>query len=283
VALFEAVDATLRLDQLAQAAAATISETIARRGWTSGVIVAAWSALGNIAPRLNTALSERGIELRTFVSLAATPPLPNLILGSNEASAATVDRAEHYTDGGLIRHTSLRSESFFAELDRIDDELGRVVVDRSDYSTHHMGDMPLELFPGLEASRDGDAAVIGHATPLSISGGAEWATYPLCAAVWPTLRSDQRHVLTDRHNWAMVNANAITWRVLRDAPELPDDEWQRVVEAAHRLASELHRSVHGGHFFFVGEPGARAAAEAIRELDRRRAELEAELRGLITD
>ena len=97
MALFEAVDATLRLDQLAQAAAATISETIARRGWTSGVIVAAWSALGNIAPRLNTALSERGIELRTFVSLAATPPLPNLILGSNEASAATVDRAEHYT------------------------------------------------------------------------------------------------------------------------------------------------------------------------------------------
>ena len=65
MALFEAVDATLRLDQLAQAAAATISETIARRGWTSGVIVAAWSALGNIAPRLNTALSERGIELRT--------------------------------------------------------------------------------------------------------------------------------------------------------------------------------------------------------------------------
>jgi len=278
---FENVDPALQLDQLADAAAAAVGEILDRRGWHRNVIVAAWSALGNIAPRLRTALTDVGVELGTFVSLAATPPLPNLILGSTDASTATVGGAEHYTAAGLLRHTSLRSESFVAELDRIDGDLGRTVVARDDYRTHHMGDMPLELFPGLEAVRHGDAARIEHEGPLAISNGAAWAAYPLCAAVWPTLRSDQRHALTDRHNWGMVNANALTWRVLRDAPDVSDAVWDRVLDVSHRLASELHRRVHGGHLFFVGEPGARATAEAIIDLDRQRADLEHTLLELI--
>lgn len=276
--VFTDVDPSLRLDVVVDAVGDHVANLVATYDLPREVIVVAWSALGNAAPGLTAQLARRGIEAGTFVSLAATPPLPNLILGSLETSRAMVGEPRHLNDGGLLRASSLRSETFFAELRSIEAELGRPVIDEATYVAHYLADMPMNVFPGLEAQVGPDGTTVGHAGPLDTSGGGRWADYPLCAAIVPTHQRDARHVITDAANWTMVNANAIQWRWLagRDLPAIPHDRWARIVHAADRLASSLSLRLEGGHFFFVGEPGARSTVDAVLELDARRRQLQSE-------
>ena len=284
--VFSTIDPLLDLSDVVTAVADETADVVERRGLSPEVVVAAWSALGNSAPGLAAEFDRRGLHLSTFVSLAATPPLPNLILGSLDATTEAVGSSAAFGTEGLLRHNSLRSESFLAELDRIDADEGRVVISRNDYFDHYMGDMALNVFPGLEAHVIADGRVeVGHGRPLEVSRGSRWELYPLTAAVVPTLASDRRHVLTDRHNWAMINANAVQWRLLSglDATAVTPDHWRRITEHADELCTELHQTVDGGHFFFLGERGARATAVAIVELDARRATLEHRLEAAVAE
>ena len=282
--VFDVVDPALELADFCDAVARHAAGVVTAQQLPAEVIVVAWSALGNSAPLLRHHLEANGLDLGTFVSLAATPPLPNLILGSLDTTAATVGASSDLTPGGLLRHGSLRSDNFYGELRTIATTLGREVIDPDSYARHHLADMPMNLFPGLEARRRGDETEVGHAGPLAASHGARWAEYPLCAALRPTEPNDARHVVTDRHNWAMVNANTIYWRWIGPASptELAPTAWERAADVADELASSLHSTVPGGHFFFVGEPGARATVDLVLELDRRRSVLQSRLLELLS-
>ena len=284
--VFPSVDPTLELADVTEAVAACAAATVAARALPREVVVVAWSALGNSAPLLRRALADRGIELGTFVSLAATPPLPNLILGSLDTTTAMVGSVAALTPDGLLDHRRLRSEGFLRELAAIADRQGRPVIDEASYRRYYLADMPLNVFPGLEARLVDGVIEVGHAGPLGASAGARWADYPLSAAICPTDPIDARHVVTDRHNWAMVNAGVIHWRLLAGvAPTSLDDgrpgRWDEVVAVSHELASTLHRSVEGGHFLFLGADGARDVVAAVLALDQRRSELEGRLRALL--
>ena len=266
--IFRTLDADLGLRTVVEAAGEVIADHVASAGLPGEVIVVAWSALGNAAPGLNRALARRGVHLSTFVALASTPPLPNLILGSLDAAEGLLGAAEAFDSDGLLRHAALRSDDFLAEIEIINATAGRSVLSLDDYRDHYLGDMALHVFPGLEARRVDGRLQVDHAAPLAESIGAQWADYPICASIGPTSPTDARHVITDRANWAMVTANVLQWaHVAPAAPrELAPRAWERVRRVCDWFGSELHRTLPGGHFLFVGESGARATAEAVLDL-----------------
>lgn len=281
---FAAVDPGIGFPSWAAAVAGAAVETVERRSLPRSVIAVGWSAAGNVAPRLRQALGAVGLDLSVFVALAATPSLPNLILGSTAAGAAYFERPDSLTTDGLLAHRAIRS--FTAELDALADRYGRDVLPRERYEREILGDMPLELFPGLSARHNPDRGVsVGHASSLADSLGAEWGEYPLVGTVQPVGVLDARHALTDRSNWAMVNNNTMQGRLLAgvDLGALPETRWRDLVELSDAMAERLTRRVAGGHLCFVGVDGARATAEAILDLDREARAIDDEVQALITD
>lgn len=263
--VFASVDPTLGLAALAEGIAGTVTDTVDRLGLPREVIVAGWSAAGNIAPLLQRALSGFGIDLLCFAALAATPPLPNLVLGSATAAERFATDADSFTADGLLSFRAIRS--FTGELGELNRSGDHQVLPVERYLAEMVGDMPINLFPGLGAHHDGTSVHADHGRTLDAAGAA-WADYPLVAAVQPDEISDARHALTDRSNWAMINNNVIYGRLLSgvDFNQLTSAQWQALVEVTDRVPDRLHRRIVGGHLFFVGSDGARAAAVATLEL-----------------
>ncbi len=264
--VFEAVDANLGLAAYNRALATYISSLVDEWSLRSDVVVLGWSAAGNSAPGLCDALRLVGCELSLFVSLAATPPIPNLVAGSLEMTAQFFSEPEVLTPAGLLAHASLRS--FEPELVATAARYGRDVLSREVYFGQYVANMPLNLFPGLDAQLIDGEIVVGHEGPLRESTGAEWSRYPMVAALAPTWRTDGRHAVTDAANWAMVVTNMLYARYVagRDLDSLDDATWSRVTEVIAGAPDRLHRVIEGGHLFFLGRDGAQATVAATTTL-----------------
>jgi len=97
--------------------------------------------------------------------------------------------------------------------------------------------------------------------------GFEFGVYPICAPVIPTLQFDARHGLTDEHAWGLYT----TARLCQLAGPMPkyasmDPEDFAALKTLVRSAPRtLAREVAGDHFFLIGEKGARATIQAIRQ------------------
>ncbi len=276
---FESADPSLEFGAYIDAVADTTAALIERWSLPKDVIVLGWSAAGNQAPRMRRALGARGIELDLFVALAATPPIPNLVLGGTDAAESYFARPESLTGRGLLSHRAIRS--FTPELQALKDQYGRDVLPVDRYEAEILGDMPVGLFPGLSAQFAGSdgGAVVDHGQALAASGGTEWAEYPLVGVIQPAGVLDARHAITDRSNWAMVNNNAIFGRLLAgvDLPALSSERWHDLIALSDAIPDRLHRRIDGGHLFFVGVDGARQTIEAVQHLAAEADSIKAEL------
>ena len=267
--VFDHVDPRLDFTAYTEAVANLIAAATIGRNAPPEVVVAGWSAAGNVAPRLAVSLAARGVALRLFVALAATPPLPNLVLGSRIRAEEYFARDDALTPEGLLAHRTIRS--FTPELDALRVHYGRDVLPEAHYEHHILGDMPLNLFPGLDTRYENDGtgrATVDPAAPIAVSAGMEWADYPLVGVVQPDGVLDARHALTDHGNWAMINLNVLALRHLAgvDLDQLSPGRWQGLRQLADEIPELLRRRVDGGHMFFIGREGAQTTAEHVREL-----------------
>ena len=263
---FEVVDRELGLASYNEAVAAYVSSLIQDWKLGSEVVVLGWSAAGNSAPGLRMALRERDIDLALFVALAATPPVPNLVLGSLEATQQLFPGPQILTSSGLVAHAMLRS--FEPELIATDTRYGREVIGADVYFEQYVANMPLNLFPGLEVQFVDGRFVVGHEGSLRESSGADWHAYPTVGVLSPTWRTDARHAVTDAANWALAITNMLYARYVAatDLPGLSDGSWRTLTETIVGAPDRLHRSIEGGHMFFVGCDGAEQTVAATAEL-----------------
>lgn len=279
--VFDDVDPDIGLAQFAQAVAEFVDQTATEWELDQEVVVLGWSAAGNIAPRLQQELKGRDRQLSLFVSLAATPPIPDLVFGSIEASQKWADAPTSFTETGLLAHSGIRS--FAAELEWTDARYGRTVIPAEVYTQNYVGNMPLNLFPGLGVQRVNGELVVGYDGPLAESLGTTWDAYPVVADLQPTWPLDERHAVTDKSNWSMVLTNMISRRwTAEQAQAMSPSNWLALVEAVTSASDRLHRQIEGGHMFFVGDEGARQTVEATLELRDAALEL-AELLGSLLE
>ncbi len=66
-----------------------------------------------------------------------------------------------------------------------------------------------------------------------------------------------------------------------DVFKLSDAQWQGILDLTRNIGDRLFTSVDGNHFFFMGEGGARATADAIEQLENKVHAVKKELSTLI--
>lgn len=80
---------------------------------------------------------------------------------------------------------------------------------------------------------------------------------------------DPEHCLFDSQNWSICMAQKMTKNYLSipAVGKLSPDQWKSVKSLiANSIPEKFCMTIHGNHFFFVGEAGARQTAEAIETL-----------------
>lgn len=221
--------------------------------------------------RLAATASSRDIAIETFVSLAATPPLPGLSPVNLEETPLSAHGFRSFLALSEGEFTPL-NRSWLASLSEQDHLEGRSIIPSEVYFREFVGSSPLNLHGKALRWRNGR---MQH----SLSDAAkdvlamEFHGAPLCAAIIPTA-SDRHHLLTDQANWSFFNAHVIAARAASFAPSALN----KVRSLVESLPKRLSREAVGGHFFFVGAKGARAAAQAILALHAETLAVETELK-----
>lgn len=255
-------------------AAAIAKSTIAENGLNGGVIVAAWSMGGKISQSVWEAMQAEGVDMKFYISVTATPPTPGLITFTREMAmldTGYVDRRKDF-------------DRWYGQVKANGEALGHEIVPKEVFNAHYQGDIPVNIQGYGEQYRDGAYAMDPYAQQLD-SQAFNFGNFPLVALIVPNGRGDRRHALTDQAAWAVYNANTLYKRWLGgnkiDVNALSDENWDGLLKLSRSLDDRLSVYVDGNHFFFVGETGAKATAEAIEELERRVTDVTAEASTLL--
>ncbi|WP_156436174.1 hypothetical protein [Bradyrhizobium pachyrhizi] len=237
------------------------------------VLVVGWSMAGRFISRLAATASTRGIKIEAFVSLAATPPLPGLSPVNLEETPLSRQGFRSFvgpSDSDVLTPVNRCWLASLSEQDRIE---GKSIIPPEVYLQQFVGNSPLNLHGEALRWRNGR---MQHCLSDAANDvlAMEFQGAPLCAAIIPTASSDRHHLLTDQANWSFFNANVIAARAASFTPEALD----KVRLLGLSLPRRLSREAIGGHFFFVGAKGARAAAQAILALHAETVAVESELK-----
>jgi hypothetical protein len=229
---------------------------------------------GKIAQSVNEAARNEKLELDFYVSFAATPALPGMIALKREypmLESGYADRRKNFD--GWWKQVAANNKNH-----------GREIVSEDIFKNEYQGDIPINLQGYGQQYRDGKyvmdvLSTQADAKPFSFDD------FPLVAMIIPDSRADRRHALVDKAAWSLYNANTIFKRYLSankvSVNDLSDAKWRSLLFATRSIGDRLCRTIDGNHFFFVGEFGARAAADAVELLEDRVHGLKEELSAIL--
>jgi pimeloyl-ACP methyl ester carboxylesterase len=257
--------------QVAELAAATIKEN----GLSNQVALVAWSMGGKVVQPGYQAMTEAGLDVEAAISFAATPGTPGLIAlvtNMKMAESGYADRRNIY--GGWLKQLEKNNA----------DNGGRTIIPAEVFQADYVGDIPISLQGYGEVYRDGKFVVDLEAQAKDY-GAFAYEAYPLVVILEDDDVADARHALADRANWTLFNANTVMARFVTankvKLNELEPTKWDRLVSLTRGLDERLAIPVGGNHFFFVGEAGAKKAADAIAQGLGKAREVEAELNDIL--
>lgn len=251
--------------QIAELAAKHVAEN----GLNGEVIVMGWSMAGKVAQSVNEAMQEQGLDLQFYTSIAATAPLPGLIALTRELpmlDSGLADRRDNFA--GWYAQVAANSEA-----------VGHEIVPEQVFAQSYQGDIPVGIQGYSQVFRDG-AFVTDQLAYQQDAKPFDYKNFPLVAMIIPDGRGDRRHALTDQAVWSVYNANTVfnSWITANgvDVDDLSDDDWRGMLDLTRSLDETLSVPVDGNHFFFMGEPGAKATAAALAELEQRVADVKSQ-------
>lgn len=243
-------------------------------GLSGEVIVMGWSMGGKVSQSVHEAMREQGLDLKFYTSVTATAPLPGLIALTRELpmlETGLADRRKNYA-------------GWFAQVAENSAAIGHEIVPEQVFTEAYQGDIPVGLQGYSQVYRDG-AFVIDQLAFQEDAKPFAFKDFPLVAMIVPDGRGDRRHALTDQAIWSMYNANTVynSWITANkvDVNALSDASWRGILDLTRSLDETLTVTIDGNHFFFMGEPGAKATAEALATLETRVGEVKAEASGLL--
>lgn len=223
---------------------------------THHIIILGWSMGGVIANSISEAATRAGLAVDFFVALDATPPIPALIPDQDK----TIEKAQN----GLAHRVTLRKErflNFLHEQNRLNEH---ILIQDSVYTTQYLANVPVALLNTQYRYHDGTFIEDLDAS-IKDSGAFQYENYSLTAIVHSNF--DTQHALTDKSTWSMLNAQMI-YRKYFYRQKINSEQWLKVSDFLRQLPSKLTRQVHGNHFFFVGQKGAKSTVEHIIEIKR---------------
>lgn len=92
-------------------------------------------------------------------------------------------------------------------------------------------------------------------------------------------QSTAKLTLIDPASWNYLRAEMVYKQYLsqQDLTALSPEKWNALTTLIHSLPAQLTMTVHGNHFFFVGEKGARETVEDVEVLIGRVNEIKSQL------
>ena len=234
------------------------------------IIVAGWSMGGSVEEAVNVAAKQSGLTVDVFIGLAAVPPLP-YIMQSGPYSANTM------LPNKLADRAPLTS--IFTTLVEEQNKYNQhTVIPRDIYLNEFIGNIPAALTAEGFHYRNGKFVHDINAT-LTDSGVYNFAETPWIALIRDDAQSTAKLSLIDPASWNFIRAEMIYKNYLgkHDLTILSEEKWRALSTLVNDLPNNLTLTVHGNHFFFVGEKGAKATAEKIDELVARISKIKKQL------
>lgn len=168
---------------------------------------------------------------------------------------------------------------WYAQVAANSEAVGHEIVPEQVFAQSYQGDIPVGIQGYSQVFRDG-AFVTDQLAYQQDAKPFDYKNFPLVAMIIPDGRGDRRHALTDQAVWSVYNANTVfnSWITANgvDVDDLSDDDWRGMLDLTRSLDETLSVPVDGNHFFFMGEPGAKATAAALAELEQRVADVKSQ-------
>lgn len=267
-----------------QQAAATINLVITENNLPRSVVVLAWSMGGKILRPVTVEANRLGIEVKLFVSLAATPALPGLLTVSKTHFDKT---AAGYVTKPLLEQVFFRQ---MEEQDKINQAIddqdaitqetpARHIIDPAIYKRDYLGATPI----GITASgfryddETKDFVKENNEWQFMHDGQAhDYGNLPAMAAIYPTSGLDFRHAITDKATWSFLIIQRVMAKMNQDGTarayqhgrdtsaaglSLARFRFQEMQRVVMNIPEMMTAEILGNHFFFIGESGARQTTE----------------------
>jgi pimeloyl-ACP methyl ester carboxylesterase len=237
-------------------AAEVTKMVIESHGLSPKVVLVAWSMGGRVVVPYTQAAKARGLTVELFVSIAAAPGLA----GSRPTPAGIKMTSEGYA--ALDR----MSELFLDQVHEQNRLNSSVIIPDDVYLRDYYGHTPVGLLGfGLSYSPERGFVEDRH-TSTEDADSYNFRQWPLISALHGDSILDGRHVLADKATWGFMQVQQLVSTLEgRGYRSLSPQCWEEVVRLVHSRPENMCRQIHGNHFFFLGEQGARETAAAIVE------------------
>ncbi|KTC78183.1 alpha/beta hydrolase family protein [Legionella brunensis] len=220
------------------------------------IIVLGWSMGGSIEGTVAQAAKQHDLEIEAFIGLAAVPPLP-YIMQSGPFNADAI-RSDHLAERNALYPwfiDQLLEQNRYNEHEIIPEKI---------YLSEFIGSIPTALtasgyhYKEKRFVRD---------IPRTVKEGNvfNFADTPWIALIVDDSPIDAKISLVDPATWNFLRLEMINHHYLTNShlSMMTPIAWKRLTFLLNSLAQELTLTVHGNHFFFVGEKGAKETAESI--------------------
>ena len=254
--------------------AAISAETIKTNNLSKDVIVLGWSMGGKVAQSVHVAAKQNNINIDLFVALSADPPIPGLLPANIVSSIKPLPN-------GLADRENFYP--WFLKAVEQQNELNhRVIIPKETYTTRFLGNISVNLV-ATEIRYHKNGWIKNIAETLKDSGGMIFNEYPFMAIIHGDSVQDAENVLFDEADWQPILMRKLYWYFLSKQQDRNLSSTQLVALGIllKNGAIQLAMTIHGSHFFFLGESGAKQTARAIDLLHHKNRSLKFQLDNLV--
>jgi hypothetical protein len=255
-----------RIHDWGRQAAETTKRIVNEHNLSGNVILLGWSMGGKILEPFTAAAKDLGLTVKLFISLAATPGIYGL-----RGTPPPVERTEagYATYSGILDRMlhSLHEQNLSSANPSVS------VIPDDMYLSDYFGHTPIGLTSwGFRYSEHDDGEgnfVADEWEAIEDSRADNFGELPFITAIHGFSPLDIRHVVADKATWGLM----LTYKLLADIGRsdldleggylMMDDNWTKLIGLVHSAPSRMTSCVHGNHFFFLGERGAKETADVI--------------------
>lgn len=237
------------------------------------VVLVAWSMGGRLLVPYAREARRLGLNVKLFVSLAASPGLPGVRLGPPEtkmtpAGYATLEAMVHLFMNQIHGQEALNNH--------------KTIIPEQVFRAEYFGALPVGLL-GWGIEHDGQGGIVrdewGHIRDASAHS---FSDMPWMACLVPMSQLDARHSLSDRASWGYLMTQRLT-NMLVGLPQMEPIRWTELVDFVQAAPAKLSEYVLGNHYFFIGQTGAKATAAGILRMLATADSLQSELDSILQE
>lgn len=232
---------------------------IDKHNLSNHVVVLGWSMGGNVEESVAEALGMLHISIDSFIGLSAVTPISYIgqkikgLKGNDMLSNQLLDERPFFN----IFATLLETQNKYN---------GHEIIPKNIYLHNFLGNIPVALAgQGYHLAQNKFEFNIQYS--IEDSGAFNYAHTPWIGLIANDSTEIPKITLIDPNAWdfirsEMLYANYISHLDLNSNPK----KYAEIEQTLTQITQYFSETVHGNHFFFVGEKGARETAQKVENI-----------------